>query len=101
MSPRLTITFTDRAEDDIAETWKFVAQTSIEQADRLLVRLIEQCERLTSWPGTGRPRPDLAPDARGVVAINHLILYRVESDCVVILRVIHAARDLATVVRQK
>lgn len=67
----------------------------------MLERVVEQCERLGKWPGTGRPRPELHPGARGLVVVNHLILYEVPADRVVILRVIHAARDLAEVIRQK
>ena len=77
MSETLPVRFTELAEDDLAESWRYVAVSSVEQADRMLERVVEHCERLGKWPGTGRPRPELHPEARGLVVVNHLILYEV------------------------
>lgn len=101
MSSVLPVRFADLAEDDLAESWRYVAVHSVEQADRMLERIVEQCERLGRWPGTGRPRPELHAEARGLVAVNHLILYRVDKKGVEIMRVIYAARDLSEVIGRK
>ncbi|HEY8564817.1 MAG TPA: type II toxin-antitoxin system RelE/ParE family toxin [Beijerinckiaceae bacterium] len=45
-------------------------------------------------PWQGRPVPTLAPDLRQVAFRNYLILYRVDDEAVLIVRVLHGSRDI-------
>jgi toxin ParE1/3/4 len=62
-------------------------------------RLVEACRAAsTGWPifrKSGRPRPEIGTGARSVTIGRYLVLYRVSSDNVDIVRVIHGAREIA------
>ena len=49
---------------------------------------------LKQWPEAGVARPFFAPDARMLVERPYLILYRVSSGNVQIVRVLHGARSI-------
>jgi toxin ParE1/3/4 len=49
---------------------------------------------LATQPHSGRARDDIGPDLRSVIIGNFIALYRVESDDVIIVRVLHGSRDL-------
>lgn len=71
-----------------AETW------GDETSDAYAASLLEATQRLTEFPAVGRAREDIRPGLRTFPVRQHLILYRVHSDTVRILRVLHARRDL-------
>lgn len=50
--------------------------------------------RLAEYPLLGPARPDIAPDLRYLVSGNYLVLYRVRSESVEVVRVLHGARNL-------
>ncbi|MER9326155.1 type II toxin-antitoxin system RelE/ParE family toxin [Mesorhizobium sp. M0488] len=62
------------------------------------VRLVDALERrwdlLTLHPLSGAPRDDIAPGIRHLVVGNYLTLYRVGSDAIEILRVLHGHRNI-------
>jgi toxin ParE1/3/4 len=51
--------------------------------------------RLGEFPLLGRRRDDLRPDLRSYAVEQHVILYRLEDEGIVVLRVVHARRDLS------
>lgn|ERR687892_2015666 len=53
-----------KAETDLLEIWLYIAQDSPRAADRLLDRIEAQCRLLADNPRLGRPRPEIAPEAR-------------------------------------
>jgi toxin ParE1/3/4 len=82
------------AETDLRDAWLFVADDSIEAADRLLDMIRAKIEVVAQHPKLGEPRPDLIPaDCRSTLAGNFVILYRAVADAIEIVRVVHAARD--------
>ena len=48
----------------------------------------------------GRSRPELASDLRSFPAARHVIFYLPTADGIVIARVLHEARDVATIADQ-
>jgi addiction module RelE/StbE family toxin len=84
------------AERDVDEIWDYYAETaSSETAERLLTTIFAAVARIAAHPFQGRPRTDFRPlDLRSVRAPPYLIFYRVESDRVQIVRVLHERRDL-------
>jgi toxin ParE1/3/4 len=90
--PRLTRTF--RAEEDLIEIWRYIANENVRAADKLVDRIEQTCRRLARNPRLGPARPDLAPELRFFVVGSYLILYRAIRDGVEIVRVVHGARDL-------
>jgi toxin ParE1/3/4 len=85
------------AEVELDEIWFWTPKESgsIEIADRLIDSLTERFFMLGRHPHVGRPRDDdLRPDLRSFPVGRYVIIYRVESEDVVILHIIPAARDI-------
>ena len=57
------------AEQDLLETWLYVAaDASVERADRLLEAIGQRFELLAEQPRMGRRRPEFGSDVRSFVA---------------------------------
>jgi toxin ParE1/3/4 len=85
---------TARAEDDLVEIWLYIAADNPDAADRMLEEIDRNCVLLAGNPLLGRARPDIAPDLRYLPIGNYLILYRVVSDGIEVVRAVHGARRL-------
>ena len=89
---RLTITESARA--DLREIRAFIAQDKPGAARRVVERLRTQARKLAATPGIGRSRKDLRPDLLSFPVGRHVLFYRPQPDGIVLVRVIHGARDL-------
>ncbi len=86
-----------RAEADLDEIWFYVAKESgsLEIANRLIDNLTDRFFVLAGFPYIGRPRDeDFGPGCRSVTAGEYVIVYCVENEDALILRVVHGRRDL-------
>ncbi len=84
-----------RAQRDIDETWLHIAKkNSVSVADEWLSRIDECFRKLSIYPRSGRAREDLGHELRSIPEYPYLILYRVLSDRVQVVRVVHGSRDL-------
>jgi toxin ParE1/3/4 len=86
------------AEADLDDIWFFVAKESgsIEIANRLIDALTDRFFVLASFPYIGRSRDeDLGPGCRSASVSEYVIIYCVENEDALILRVVHGRRDLA------
>lgn len=88
-----------RAEADLDGIWLYVAKDSgsIEIANRLIDNITDRFFTLSRFPYIGRSREDFGPGYRSLAVGEYVILYRVESDEALILRVVHGRRDLEEV----
>lgn len=84
-----------RAIRDVDEIWEWIAAEDVAAADRWIRHIVEATDRLTDFPNSGAPRPELAPGARSVAVGRYIVLYRVGPDSVDIVRVVHGARELS------
>lgn len=87
------------AEADLDDIWLYVAKESgsIEVAHRLIDAITERFLALASFPRIGRLRDEeLGPGYRSLAVGEHVIVYCIEDDDVLILRVVHGRRDLET-----
>jgi toxin ParE1/3/4 len=83
------------AEQDLLETWLYVAaDTTVERADRLLEAIGQGFELLAEHPRMGRRRPEFGSNVRSFVVEKHVIYYRPEKE-LLIARVLHGSRDQA------
>jgi toxin ParE1/3/4 len=85
------------AERDLDGIWYYVAtqSSSIEIANRLIDSITERFLLLARFPYMGRSRePDLDFPCRSSAVGEYVIVYCVEGDDVLILRVVHGRRDL-------
>ena len=89
---------TPLAEQDVSEIWDYIANDSIEAADRVLAALEKIMHRLAKNPGIGHMRKDLADCRhRFFLVYSYLIVYRFEIEPLQVIRVLHAARDVQTI----
>jgi toxin ParE1/3/4 len=71
-------------------------------ADRLIDTITERFFLLAHHPHLGRSRAeDLRPGLRSFAVGAYVIIYRVESADVLILRVMHGSRDLPAMLRRQ
>ena len=68
---------TSRAGTDLVEIWLYVAEYSIEAADRLLAAIDEKCRLLAASPEIGEARDDLGSGVRCFTHGNYVIFYKV------------------------
>lgn len=87
------IRLTRRAERDLLDIWLSIAVESETSAERMYDRIQARIEILHAFPEAGASREGLAPGARMLVERPYVILYRVVSGGVQIVRVIHGLRD--------
>ena len=89
---RLTVTESARA--DLREIRAYIAKDNPAAARRVVERLRAQARNLAATPGIGRSRKDLRPDLFSFPVGKHVLFYRPQPDGIVLVRVIHGARDL-------
>ncbi len=85
---------TARARRDLIEIWLEIASVNSAAADDLYNRLEARVEILNRFAKAGPLRPDIAADARVLVERPYLILYRIITDGVQIVRVLHGTRNI-------
>jgi toxin ParE1/3/4 len=88
------IRITPLAEQDLVEIWYFIAQDDPLAADRILDLLEDKYELLADNPHMGPARPDIAKELRYHPVGSYLLLYRIISGGIELVRIVHGARDL-------
>lgn len=79
---------------DLREIWDYIARDSHYQADRLIERFTLKFEYLARHTGLGRPRPELADGCKSYPFGNYCLYFRVTEEGILVLRVLHSARDI-------
>jgi len=83
-------------EEDLIDIWLYIAHDNMRAADGLLDDIEEKLLLLADQPGLGTARPDIAPDLRYFPVRRYLILYRQITDGIEVVRMLHGARDIPT-----
>jgi plasmid stabilization system protein ParE len=83
------------AERDLDDLWEYIAQDSVQAADRLIAEIFEAFEALGRNPGIGHKREDLTrfPVLFWPVG-NYLVIYRTAGRLVEIVAIVHGKRDI-------
>ena len=79
---------------DLQEIWQYIAQDSVEAADRVLDGLEQTFAQLLDAPLLGRSREELSPLLRSLVSGRYVIFYVSSEGQIEIARVLHGARDV-------
>ena len=80
---------------DMENLRDYIAKDSEYYAARFIARIIEAAETLPQFPLVGRAVPEAADETiRELLFQNYRIMYRVETDRVLILTVIHGSRNI-------
>ena len=89
------LTVTENARADLQEIRAYIAKDNPAAARRVVERLRAKARKLAATPGMGRSRAeDLRPDLFSFPVGRHVLFYRPQSNGIVLVRVIHGARDL-------
>jgi toxin ParE1/3/4 len=79
---------------DLQEIWDYIARDSQFQADRLIERFALKFDHLAQHTGLGRPRPELADACKSYPFGKYCFYFRVTEAGILVLRVLHSARDI-------
>jgi toxin ParE1/3/4 len=84
-----------RADADLGAIWDHIARDSIEAADKVELEIHSEIKRLAEMPGMGHEREDVGnPAYRFWRVYSYLVAYRMEGRTLIVVRVVHGARDL-------
>ena len=82
------------ADLDVQGIWLHVADDSVESADRLMVRFTRAFELLARNPELGQQQDHLRSGLRRFVVGRYLVFYLRQDEDIVVVRVLHGARDI-------
>lgn len=82
---------TDAALEDLDSLRSFIAVDNPAAAKQTVKRLFEAIEALMRLPGMGRT--GRVPATRELVVAPYLVVYTVEGERLIVLRIIHSARN--------
>jgi toxin ParE1/3/4 len=85
-----------QARSDLLEIWLYIAQDSVEAADRMLAAIEQKARILADFPEMGERCGRLAPSLRFFTAGRYVIFYRPVEHGIQIVRVVSGARDMET-----
>ncbi len=84
-----------QAAGDIRQIWAYIAADSIKAARRVRLKIFDACQKIAGNPGIGHRREDLADKPVLFRPVgSYLIVYNPERKPVEIIRVVHGARDV-------
>lgn len=90
----MKLRFSGQAKEDLIDLWEYIAVHDELAADRYADHVFERATELLNHPELGRSRPEIHPGVRSLLCRNHLIFYRVRSDVIEVLRILHGSMDL-------
>ncbi|HYV36200.1 MAG TPA: type II toxin-antitoxin system RelE/ParE family toxin [Gemmataceae bacterium] len=91
-----------RADADIERICDYIAENNPDAAERLDEKIHRAIQLLADFPGMGHTRPDVADKRYLFWAVgNYVIAYRVEKKELVVVRVLHGARDFRKLFNRK
>jgi len=95
------VRITPQADADLDGIWNYIARDSADAADRVENDLHAAMNLLAEFPGIGHTRRDVgSSDYRFWRVYSYLIVYRVESDALIVVRVVHGSRALREELRR-
>ena len=87
---------------DLFEIWNHIRQDNPDAADRVEAELPDKCESLARMPGQGHRRTDYTKSPILFFLIySYLIAYRPGTDPLQILGIVHGARDVKRLLKQR
>lgn len=92
----MKIEWTEPALLDLESIQDYIKRDSEYYAILFIERIIEAVESLEKFPEIGRSVPEAEEEnIREILFYNYRIMYRVEIERILILTIIHGARDLS------
>ncbi len=88
-----------RALADLVEIWAFIAQDSVNHADRFAALIDRHLQALARQPHMGQSRPELAADLRSFSVGRYVVFYVPLPKGIEVVRVLHGARDIESILQ--
>lgn len=85
---------TAQAEADLIEIFSYIAEDNPAGAEKVLRGIGATCDLIADTPAMGRERPELDGATRSFPVGNYVVFYRPAPDGILVLRVLHGARDI-------
>lgn len=89
----MKLVWTRSARQDVNEIWDYLALRRPNSAELMDSQILNAVEGLANFPKRGRPGRAAGTRELVIQGSPYLIVYWVETDRVVILRVLHGAQD--------
>lgn len=87
---------------DLDEIWSYIAQDSVEAADRWVAKLLDACESLTRNPHVGHAHADITDKAVLFWPVGaYLIVYRALNEGIEIVALTQGSRDIPSFLRKR
>lgn len=90
----MTLLWSPEARRDLEEIVHFIAEDNPRAALNLKGRLVEKARQLLIYPRQGKPTRGHPTRELVLVGYPYRIIYRIRPDGIDIVRVLHTARDL-------
>jgi toxin ParE1/3/4 len=90
----MRLTISDKARADLLRIYRYLDERSPNAANTFIRRINTNFDNLIRFPFIGRERSRLAPGLRCLVVGLHLLFYTIDSDQVIIIRVIDGRMDV-------
>lgn len=92
----MKIEWTEPALSDLESIRDYIKKDSEYYATRFVERIIKAVETLEKFPKMGRNVPEAEEEnIRELLFYNYRVMYRVETQRILILAIVHGARDLS------
>jgi len=98
----MTYRISKRADRDLREILDYIARDSVETADRVDREFHAEFQKLAEMPGMGHRRADVKSKRYWFSSLyNYVIAYRIEKGILIVIRVVHGARDFKRLFRSR
>jgi len=91
----MRVVFSALAERDLEEIADYIAGDNLRRALTFVRELRAHCTRMAQAPLAWPTRPELGAGIRSSSHGRYVVFFRVRQDELLIVRILHAARDLA------
>jgi toxin ParE1/3/4 len=91
---------TPLSKRDYVAIWDYIARENPDAADSLLREFDAKLNFLSENPKAGSSRPEIRPRIRSYPVGSYVLFYRPLPDGVELIRVLHGARDVNSILKQ-
>ena len=93
--PMARVALTSPARADLDAIWNYIAQDNLSAADRLIDEIFHRCSVFAAQPAAAAPADRFqAAGLRYFAVGRYVVFYRPEEDGILVIRVLHGARNL-------
>lgn len=89
------------ANRDVIDILSYLTERNPPAAQRFAHQLFKEFRHLAEWPGSGRLRPEFTRASLRFWPLgDYFIIYLAEAEPLTIVRILHASRDITTILNR-